>query len=43
MSVSMFGMNEKEDTNYTWEIKNIEDANEWLENLGLDKIGRAHV
>ena len=37
MSVSMFGMNEKEDTNYTWEIKNIEDANEWLENLGLDK------
>lgn len=36
--MSVFGGNDGENQkDYTWEIRNIEDANEWIENIELDK------
>ena len=35
--MSVFGGNSENQKDYTWEIRNVEDANEWLENIELDK------
>ena len=36
--MSVFGGNSDIQKDYTWEIRNIEDANEWIENIEMDSM-----